>query len=191
MVLNDGIDYLVDEIDDEELTFFAPEQELFLASAVTVQLEETFSETAFFIQNKLANNVMPGAIIHITIPKQIEIKSKADVESSCTNESNLNPLLKCELVAKDDLSHELIVKDAFGSGGLPREMDFSLKIGKGLITPISKETSDTFKVIITDAEGHEINYVDNSLSLTMAVGKDIFPIDLKVDSDRVGDKTAH
>ena len=90
-----------------------------------------------------------------------------------------------------DLSHQLIVKNAFGKDGLPREQDFILKIGKGLITPISKETSDTFKVIITDSELHEINFVDNSLSLTMAVGKDIFPMSLDVDSDRVGDKTAH
>ena len=66
-----------------------------------------------------------------------------------------------------------------------------MKIERGLITPISKETSDTFQVIVTDSLGHEINFVKNSLSLTMSVGKDIFPMVLDVGSDRVGDRTSH
>ena len=49
MTLDDDLDYLVDEYDNANLEFFAPLQQLFLSSSVTVQLEETFEETAFFI----------------------------------------------------------------------------------------------------------------------------------------------
>ena len=93
--------------------------------------------------------------------------------TSCTSEQNLLPSMTCELVTNEDLSHELTVKNAFGPDGLSREKSFIIKIERGLITPISKETSDTFQVILTDSEGHEINFIKNSLSLTMSEGKDI------------------
>ena len=111
--------------------------------------------------------------------------------ASCKSELNLLPTMSCEMVTNADLSHSLTVRNAFGPGGLSREKEFIIKIERGLITPISKETSDTFQVILTDSEGHEINYVKNSLSLTMSEGKDIASMDLVVVSDRVGDHTQH
>ena len=59
------------------------------------------------------------------------------------------------------------------------------------MTPISKETSGTFSVILTDEFGHEVNFVKNSLSLTMAEGKDIAEMKLETGSGRVGDRTSH
>ena len=102
------------------------------------------------------------------IPRQIEVRDPAEVVASCKSELNLLSTMTCELQANADLSHWLFVKNAFGPGGLSREKEFIIKIERGLISPISKETSDTFQVILTDSKGHEINYVKNSLSLTMS-----------------------
>ena len=65
----DDEDFMIDTFDDPEVEFFAPEQQLFLSSSVRVEKEEVFEDTAFFIMNKLANNIMGGAIINVTIPK--------------------------------------------------------------------------------------------------------------------------
>lgn len=191
MTLADGEDYLIDTFDDDEYPFFAPASQLFLQSSVFVDKEETYEETPFYISNKLANNVKKGAIIHVTIPKQVEVIDPTVVVKSCQAQKNLQPTLYCELSQNEDLSHQLTVRDAFGKNGLSKEFSFSLKIGAGLLTPISKKTSETFVVVITDEFGYEINYIRNSLSLTMAVGKDIEPIELSVGSDRVGDRTSH
>ena len=117
------------------------------------------------------------------------MRDAAAVMASCTSELNLLPTMTCVLATNEDLSHSLTVRNAFGPGGLSREKEFIIKIERGLISPISKETSDTFQVILTDSEGHEINYVKNSLSLTMSAGKDIASMDIVVVSDRVGDHT--
>lgn len=117
----EGADYLIDTFDEPEFEFFAPKQQLFLSSSVSVEKEETFEETNFFISNKLANNVEEGAIINITIPKEIEVKDAASVMASCVGELNLLPSLTCELVTKADLSHQLTVKNAFGPAGLSKE----------------------------------------------------------------------
>ena len=51
------------------------------------------------------------------------------------------------------------------------------------------KTSDTFTVIITDAEGYKINYVIIALTLTMKQGKDVGLISLKTGNDVVGQET--
>ena len=53
------------------------------------------------------------------------------------------------------------------------------------------KTSDSFKVIITDALGHEINYVIRALSLTMKQGKDVGPVSVEVSSQIVGSYGSH
>ena len=187
----EGDDYLIDTYEDAEHEFFKPTQQLFLSSAVSVLKEETYEETNFFITNKLANNVPEGAIINVNIPKQIEVRDAAEAMASCIGELNLLSTMTCELVTKLDGSHQLTVRNAFGPAGLSKEKEFTIKIERGLITPISKETSGTYTVILTDKLGHEINFVKNSLSLTMSDGKDVGEIGLEVRSGIVGDKTSH
>ena len=70
-------------------------------------------------------------------------------------------------------------------------MEFELTIERGLFTPLSMKTSDSFKVIITDSQGHEINYVLTALSLTMKQGKDIGENYVSVSSDIVGAFASH
>ena len=72
------------------------------------------------------------------------MRDAAEVVASCTSELNLLPTMSCEMVTNADLSHLLTVRNAFGPGGLSREKEFIIKIERGLISPISKETSDTF-----------------------------------------------
>jgi len=72
MTLED-IDYVIDEIIDPEYKFFAPEQNLFLKSAVFTDSEEVYTDTVFHFKHTLANNVPADAIIMIWIPPQIEI----------------------------------------------------------------------------------------------------------------------
>ena len=42
-----------------------------------------------------------------------------------------------------------------------------------MYTPLSMKTTSSFHVVITDKDGHEINYIRRALALTMKEGKDI------------------
>lgn len=72
-----------------------------------------------------------------------------------------------------------------------RDSVFELRIEAGLRTPISTKTSETFKVIVYDKDLHEINYVEQAMSLTMKVGKDIGIINLDTINGIVGGFTEH
>ena len=61
-------DYLVDRIDNPLRDFFAPEQQLLLASKVLTGSDEVYTATDFTFNHQLANSAMPGAIIVVTIP---------------------------------------------------------------------------------------------------------------------------
>ena len=53
------------------------------------------------------------------------------------------------------------------------------------------KTTESFHVVITDKDGHEINYIRRALALTMKNGKDVGPIQLTTGSELVGDYTHH
>ena len=79
----------------------------------------------------------------------------------------------------------MTITNAFDSG-LNENDEMIFKVTKGLKTPISTETSSTFKVIIYDKDGFEINYVVKALTITMRDGRDIGPIDVIPGSEMVG-----
>ena len=161
------VDFLIDEFVSTTLDFFAPKQQLFLASTVSSGSDEVYTATDFTVTQTLANKVPFGGIILVYIPPQIEVGDAADVVTSCKASENLMATLSCELVTEADGWHLLTVRDAFPLAGLAKDQVFDLTIGSGMYTPLSMKTSDSFKVIITDSENHEINYVLTALSLTM------------------------
>ena len=48
------------------------------------------------------------------------------------------------------------------------------------------KTSDSFEVVITDKDAHEINYVERAMTITMKQGKDVGPVTIKMGSETVG-----
>lgn len=64
----DGINYLIDSLKDPLFDFFAPVQQLFLASEVLSGSDEVYSMTNFTLVHTLANFVPSDAIINISIP---------------------------------------------------------------------------------------------------------------------------
>ena len=95
----------------------------------------------------------------------------------------------CELTDLDDGWHKLTVTDGIGLEGLDVNDEFIVEIHRGLLTPISVKTSETFKIHITDKNLYMINYVEEALPITMKRGQDIGPIDLIVGSEVVGEET--
>lgn len=187
----DGIEYMVDSFDDREFDFFAPIQVLFLSSSVLTESKITYTETKFTLKHSLASSVPGGAIIHVEIPPQVLVLDEDAVEESCDSSENLvASTMKCQFEELDDGWHKLTVTDAFGLEGLDRYQEFILEIHRGLLTPISVKSSDTFKVRITDSALHEINYVEEALPITMKAGQDVGPIQLEVASPTVGDQTS-
>jgi len=140
----DKTDYLVDEFVNPNLEFFAPEQQLFLISQVSTGSEEVYTETTFTFNHTLANFVPRNAVIEVTIPPQIEVRNAEAVTSSCVAIKNLKDTLICTLQRHADNSHVLTVREAFHDLGLSRNKNFVLQIGKGLFTPLSMKTSDSF-----------------------------------------------
>ena len=113
--------------------------------------DEVYTETTFTLKHTLANFVPRDAIVRVTIPPQVEVRDIEEVANSCKAIKNLKDSLKCELIRAPDDSHILTVREAFHDIGLARNKEFELQIEKGLFTPLSMKTSDSFIVIITDA----------------------------------------
>jgi len=85
----------------------------------------------------------------------------------------------------------MVVTGGFGPGGLDALEEFSFKISKGLLTPISTQTSSTFKLELTDSEGYKINYIEKALTITMRDGKDVGPLEIEAGNYTVGEKSYH
>ena len=68
IVVVESVDYVVDIFSDFDLNFFAPVQQLFLASEVLTESEEVYTETKFTFRHTLANSVATNAIMTILIP---------------------------------------------------------------------------------------------------------------------------
>ena len=68
---------------------------------------------------------------------------------------------------------------------------FTIRLSRGLITPNSLKTSESFQVWITDLNGFEINFQRNSLALTMKEAKPMDDVLLEVSSETVGAWNRH
>lgn len=67
----------------------------------------------------------------------------------------------------------------------------TVKIQRGLLTPISTETSSSFLITIYDSNGFEINYVRTALTVTMQEGIPIIQLSVTPDSFVVGATSMH
>ena len=177
-----------------DLDFFAPQQVEFLFSEVTTQSDSTYTETRFQFIHTLATNVNSDAILFINIPPEIEIFDPEKVVESCKSAKSLDRNLACELEilpANNRGMSRLTVRNAIPERGLTRFTQFVLQITEGLKTPISVQTSRTFRTKITDGNLNEINYVDSALTITMKEGADVGFQDLVIDNYDVGATNIH
>jgi hypothetical protein len=167
---------LVDVISDSNFEFFAPVPVLFLYSEIRTNLQITYTETAFTFTMSSANSVPEDGIIKLELPAEVRVTDAAQVMKSCKGQSNLNRDIECKMeqpFGLGDPPTQITIKKAFRKGGLLTKQNFSFQITEGLVTPISKKSSSTFKVITTDSENRKINYIDSSLFITMKDSKDI------------------
>jgi hypothetical protein len=56
-----------------------------------------------------------------------------------------------------------------------------------LFTPISTETTESFKILIADKDNYRVNFVNEALTITMRQGKMMSKVAVLPDSTRVGD----
>ena len=102
--------------------------------------------------------------------------------------------MDCEITLEPEIAPDrplIKIMNAVPDTGLDEFTQIEIEIGRGLRTPVSVKTTETFVVIITDADEHEINYVNKTLTVTMQRGKDIGTIELDVGSEVVGALTDH
>ena len=101
-------------------------------------------------------------------------------------------------MAKDSTTGELIIPNridisgAFSDENIKEQKGlFVFKIMKGIRTPISKETTQTFKFLLTDKDNLRINYNENPLFITILEGITINYAKVEPSSDVVGDINKH
>ena len=185
---------LVDVISDPKFEFFAPEPVLFLYSEVRTTQQVTYTETAFTFKMSAANSVPEDGIIKLELPPEVRVTDAALVMKSCKGFINLNKDLECKMeqpFGLGDPPTQITIKKGFRQGGLLTKQDFSFRINEGLVTPISKRSSSTFKVITMDSENRKINFIDSSLFITMRTGKDIGVLGVSTTSTTVGAVSDH
>jgi len=71
---------------------------------------------------------------------------------------------------------------------LERDEKMIFEIGQGIVTPISSETTDSFEIVIYDANGYVINFVTEALTITMRDGKRIENVEIVPSSYIVGEE---
>lgn len=146
----------------------------FLYTSVEAGTTQTYTESSFRFTHIVANYIPSGSIIEIEIPKQIEVIDEEDVKNNLLGIENLSTSLKCDIIANQTEVSDYTVKitNAFNSG-LNADETIEFVLNKGLRTPISIQTTDSFKIRITDKNGFIINYVYESVFITMQIGSNI------------------
>ena len=63
-------------------------------------------------------------------------------------------------------THTITITDGFETQ-LERNDEIVFQIARGLVTPISTETTDSFVIKIFDSQGYLINFIEEALTVTM------------------------
>jgi hypothetical protein len=71
-----------------------------------------------------------------------------------------------------DGSHTVKITGAFDLGKKDND-EILIQIRRGLVTPISTETTDSFKVFVFDKNGYLVNFITEALTMTVSDGTPI------------------
>ena len=110
----------------------------------------------------------------------------------------MSPSLVCTLIANTDDSplrvpdgsHTVKITGAFDLGKKDND-EILVQIRRGFVTPISTETTDSFKVFVYDRMGYLVNFITEALTMTVSDGTPIETINVVPESYRVGNATRH
>lgn len=135
--------------------------------------------------------------MRIWVPPQIKVTSEVSVMTSCNPVINLASTMYCAITKNNDPvsdtfdgSYTITINNAFNQI-LESQDEIVFNIKRGLKTPISTETSASFRVTIYDSAGYEVNFVKSALAITMLQGLRIEDIAVTTDSNVVGSKSFH
>ena len=71
-----------------------------------------------------------------------------------------------------DGSHTVKITGAFDLGKKDND-EIMIQIRRGLVTPISTETTDSFKVFVFDKNSYLVNFITEALTMTVSDGTPI------------------
>lgn len=145
-----GKHFLVDRFQSLDYEFFTPNSVTFLFGRIQLSTEFTYTEARFSFKQTSATQIPAGSYIKVTVPSQIIVENTVSVASSCGPVSKMSANMKCEIVANTDGNvydgtHTITITDGF-ENQLERNDEMIFEIKRGLLTPISTETTDSFKV---------------------------------------------
>jgi hypothetical protein len=189
--------YLVDELVAPDLEFFQPDSVMFLFSEVRTPISSvTYSKSNFRFQLTAANDVPEDGKIYVQLPPEVTVYDTELVERTCRGYGYLESII-CKVEQTDDgegtLTTTIQITKEVNSGLsiIKKEYSFIFEIGAGLLTPISKKSSSSFKIWTTDAQNREINYIRKAMFITMREGKDIGRTEVMTSNQRVGSVADH
>jgi len=149
---------------------------------------------------RVANVDVPrDAKLSVEFPPEVTISDAKAVEESCSSEANMAPrsMMKC-ILARDSTTKKLVVPNRIDISGafsdktvMERRGMFVFKVEKGIRTPISKETTQTFKFLLTNDQNMRINYNENPLFVTILNSKTISYLKVIPSSLTVGEINKH
>ena len=144
----------------------------FLFGRIQLSTEYTYTEARFTFKQTCATQIPVGSIFKLTVPSQVIVENTVSVRSSCGPVSRLSANMKCDI--SPDLTenqaptgtHTITITDGFETQ-LERNDEIVFQIARGLVTPISTETTDSFVIKIFDSQGYLINFIEEALTVTM------------------------
>lgn len=200
-----GTLYMVDQFISRDYQFFQPEAVTFLFNKINLlnqvgQREDfTYTEAKFVFEAVAATEIPAESIMYITLPSTIIVDNKVSVSASCgpyppeSTQAKMSADMKCEIQPDVDAqnkpfgTHTITITNGFPKK-IARNEDIKMWIQRGLFTPLSTETTDSFKILITDKNGYRVNFVNEALTITMRQGKMMSKVAILPDSTRVGDQ---
>jgi hypothetical protein len=156
--------------------------------------EFTYTEAKFTFKQTCATQIPTGSVLFVEVPSQVIVENTVSVVGSCGPISKMSEDMVCEITANTledsqelDGTHTIRISGGF-ENQLERNDEMVFEIKRGIVTPISTETTDSFKIYVQDSEGYMINYITEALTITMLHGKEIETVKVEPTSYRVGDQ---
>lgn len=160
--------------------------------------DETYTDSAFEFSLTFANILLAGGYIDMTLPPEVRLPSSGPAVAKGTPQ--LTGTGFAATSSKLPASHQVhpngtvtvrvtdIVKAGSSKLGKGASIKFALS---WLRTPLTTESSGSFKIFTKDSKGRIVNYVITDLLITMLKGKHIPSLEVRASNYIVGATAAH
>lgn len=180
--------HLIDTYQSNSVLFTVKARPIFQAR-VKPMTNQTYTDSMFVFNLTLANKLLQGSIIDVYLPEEVKMANKT--APSLVPYANMDKTSSSISLATDEYGVQFLRISNFNVNStlqIGTQVEFGLN---ALKTPLSSQTSSSFKVYTKDSQLRLVNYVRNDMFVTQTVGKIMTNIGMSLDNGIVGAVAQH